>query len=254
MFLAIDIGNTQTAIGLFNGEELVGDWRTTTVVDRTVDELAVELTGLFALIGSGLSDVTEVALASVVPSAGDSFLKMVDIHLNAETLVIGPKVESGLTIEYDHPENVGADRIANAVAGFYLEGGPLVIVDFGTATTFDVVSAERVYLGGAIAPGVITGADALVRMAAGLHGVSLEAPKRYIGQDTEASLRSGIIFGTAAMVDGIVAGIRRELGVVCPVIGTGGLVDLVGVHCRTIDRLEPKLTLHGLKRLWDLNN
>ncbi len=254
MLLTVDIGNTQTAIGLFDGEDLVGDWRTTTITDRTDDELAVELTGLFALVGRGLGDVTQVALASVVPAVGDSCLKMVDRYLKAKTLVVGPEIESGLTIEYDHPENVGADRIANAVAGFHMEGGPLVIVDFGTATTFDVVSAEGAYLGGTIAPGVITGADALVRAAAGLHGVSLEAPKNYIGRDTEGSLRSGIIFGTAAMVDGMIAGIRREIGVACPVIGTGGLVDLVGLHCRTIDRLEPKLTLYGLKRLWDLNN
>ncbi len=254
MLLAIDIGNTQTAIGLFDGEDLVGDWRTTTIADRTADELAVEFTSLFALTGRGLGDVTQVALASVVPAAGDLFLKMVDRYMKAETLVVGPEIESGLTIEFHHPENVGADRIANAVAGFHLEGGPLVVVDFGTATTFDVVSAEGAYLGGVIAPGVMTGADALVRTAAGLHGVSLEAPERYIGRDTEASLRIGIIFGTAAMVDGIIAGIRREIGVACPVIGTGGLVDLVGLYCRTIDRLEPRLTLYGLKRLWDLNN
>ena len=254
MLLAIDIGNTQTAIGLFDGEDLVGDWRTKTIAERTADELAVELTGLFALTGRGLRDVTQVVLASVVPTAGDALLKMVVRYMKAEALVVGPEIESGLTIEYHYPENVGADRVANAVAGFHLEGGPLVIVDFGTATTFDVVSDKGAYLGGAIAPGVMTGADALVRTAVGLHGVSLEAPKRYIGRDTEASLRSGIIFGTAAMVDGIIAGIKREVGTVCPVIGTGGLLDLVGLHCRTIDRLEPRLTLYGLKRLWDLNN
>lgn len=254
MLLTIDIGNTQIAIGLFDGEDLIGDWRTTTITDRTPDELAVELTGLFSLIGRGLSDVTQVALASVVPSAGNSLSKMVERYMQAEMLVVGPEVESGLTIEYDRPENVGADRIANAVAGFHLEGGPLVIVDFGTATTFDVVSAEGVYLGGAISPGVITGADALVRMAAGLHGVSLETPEHYIGRNTDESLRSGIILGAAAMVDGIIAGIRGELGADCSVIGTGGLVDLVGLECQAIDRLEPKLTLYGLKRLWDLNN
>lgn len=254
MLLVVDIGNTQTAIGLFDGEDMAGDWRTATIADRTDDELAVEFSGLFALTGRVLGDVTQVSLASVVPAVGDAFLKMVDKYMEAKTLVVGFETESGLTIEYEYPENVGADRIANAVAGYEMEGGPLVIVDFGTATTFDVVSAEGAYLGGAIAPGVMTGADALVDKAAGLKGVSLEAPTRYIGRNTDASLRAGIIFGAAALVDGIIAGIRRELGVVCPVIGTGGLVDLVGLHCRTIDRLEPKLTLYGLKRLWDLNN
>jgi type III pantothenate kinase len=253
MLLTIDIGNTQTAIGLFDQNELVGDWRTATDKDRTSDELAVQLSGLLEFSGRRLGDVSAVCLASVVPAAGMAAIDMVERYTNSRLLIVEPEVESGLVIDYEHPESVGADRVANAAAGFALAGGPLVIVDFGTATTFDVISEDGTYLGGAIAPGLATGAEALFRSAAGLKGVSLEAPDRYIGRDTATSLRTGIIFGTAAMVDGIVSGIRLELGVVCSVIGTGGLVELVGEYCQTIDRIEPLLTLYGLKRIWDLN-
>lgn len=253
MLLAIDIGNTETALGLFDRDEPAGDWRIATVAERTPDELAVQLSALLRFAGFGLDRVSGVSMASVVPAAGAATSKMVEVHMDAPLLNVGPGVECGLTIDYEHPESVGADRVANAVAGYKEEGGPLVVVDFGTATTFDVISAEGVYQGGVIAPGLVTGADALVRAAAGLREVSLEAPERYIGHNTAQSLRSGFIFGTAAMVDGIVAGIRRELGVVCPVIGTGGLADLVSLHCRTIDKIEPHLTLYGLKLIWDLN-
>ncbi len=254
MLLTVDVGNTQTAVGLFDGDELMGDWRMTTIVERTADELAVEFVAFLGFIDRALSEVTEFCLASVVPAAGDALSKMIKDYTEAEQLSVGPDVDCGLKIEYQRPETVGADRLANAAEGFALTGGPLTIVDFGTATTFDVISSDGAYLGGVIAPGVITGADALVRQAAGLQGVSLETPKRYIGRDTAAALRAGIILGTAVMVDGIVGGIRRELGTVCAVIGTGGLIDLVGLECRTIDRLEPKLTLYGLKRIWNLNH
>lgn len=253
MLLTLDIGNTQTAGGLFDGDELVGDWRTDTAAKRTPDELAVLWSRLLELRGRRLEDITGVCLASVVPMAGTAMGKMIGRHTGARLLAVEPGIETGLTITYEHPENVGADRIANAAAGSELIDGAFIVVDFGTATTFDVVSAEGAYMGGVIAPGIITGADALVLAAAGLGGVSLETPDCYIGRNTAASLRSGIIFGTAAMVDGVIAGIRRELGFVCPVIGTGGLVDMVGQFCRTIDTIEPLLTLQGLKRIWKLN-
>lgn len=253
MLLTVDIGNTETVMGLFDQEELVGDWRTATGTSRTPDELAVQLTGLLASTGHSVEQVDGLCLASVVPSVGAATVKMIETHLDAVLLNVESDTESGLTVDYEHPESVGADRIANAAAGFKQEGGAVIIVDFGTATTFDVVSGEGVYMGGVIAPGVTTATDALIREAAGLRGIELKAPSRFIGHNTAESLRSGIIFGTAAMVDGIVGGIRRELGFVCPVIGTGGLVDLVGLYCRVIDRIEPLLTLQGLKLIWDIN-
>lgn len=254
MLLAVDIGNTQTAVGLFEGEQLIGAWRAATISHRTADELTAHISGLLRLGGTGPEDIDRVCLASVVPPAGVAAVRMVEKYMDADLLVVGPELKTDLSIGCDHPETVGADRLANAVAGFAAMGAPMIVVDFGTATTFDVVSSEAAYIGGAIAPGLETGAEALFRRAAGLSGVPLEAPKKFIGRTTGDGLKTGIIFGAAAMVDGIVAGIRSELGREnCPVIGTGGLVDLVGPFCRTIDAVEPHLTLFGLKRIWELN-
>jgi len=253
MLLSIDIGNTQTAYGLFFKGDPDGSWRTATRPEQTADELAVQMEGLLAFAGHRLSEVTGVCLASVVPAATAATAQMCSSYMGVAPLIVGSDTKTGLTIEYDPPGAVGADRIANAVGGFSVERRALIIVDFGTATTFDVISAAGAYLGGAIAPGVLTGAKALFRSAARLSGVALEAPENLVGTNTGDSLKSGLIYGTAAMVDGVVAGIKAEQKTEFLVIATGGLVDAVAPHCKSIDKVEPLLTLMGLKKIWDLN-
>lgn len=253
MLLAIDIGNTQTAYGLFFKGNPDGSWRTATRPERTADDLAVQVEGLLSFAGHRLNEVTGVCLASVVPAAKSATVQMCAEHMGVVPLVVGSDTKTGLTIEYDPPNAVGADRIANAVGGFSAEGRALIIVDFGTATTFDVISEAGVYLGGAIAPGILTGAQALFKSAAKLSGVALETPKGLVGTNSEDSLKSGLIYGTAVMVDGMVAGIKAERKTEFLVIATGGLVDIVAPHCRSIDKVEPLLTLTGLKKIWELN-
>lgn len=254
MLLTIDIGNTQTAYGLFFKGDPDGSWRTATRPEQTADELAVQVTGLLSFAGHRLSEVTGVCLASVVPAATSATVRMASAYIGVAPLIVGSETETGLTIEYDPPGAVGADRIANAVGGFSSDGRALIVVDFGTATTFDIISATGVYLGGVIAPGILTGAQALFRSAARLSGVALEAPETLVGMNTKDSLKSGLIYGAAAMVDGIVAGIKAEQKTDFLVIATGGLVEAVAPYCKSIDKVEPLLTLMGLKKIWDMNS
>jgi type III pantothenate kinase len=254
MLLTIDIGNTETVIGLWLGDDLDGHWRVATLPEQTADEKAVQISGLLVFAGHRLSEITGVCLASVVPSATGSWREMLGAYREVELLAVDSRTATGLEIEYDRPDEIGADRLANAVGGFARYGGPLIIVDFGTATTFDVVSGRPAYLGGAISPGVLTGAQALFRSAARLSGVALEAPNRYIGKTTEAGLRSGLIYGCAHMVDGMTAAMRQELGVEGRVIATGGLAEIMAPYCRSIDEVEPLLTVVGLKRIWDFSH
>jgi type III pantothenate kinase len=254
MLLTIDIGNTETVIGLWLGDDLDGHWRVATLSEQTSDEKAVQISALLSFADHRISEVTGVCLASVVPAAAGAWREMLGAYRAVELLAVDSRTAMGLEIEYDRPDEIGADRLANAVGGFARYGGPLIIVDFGTATTFDAVSARPAYLGGAIAPGVLTGAQALFRSAARLSGVALEAPDGYIGKTSEAGLKSGLIYGCARMVDGMVTEMRQELGMECKVIATGGLTEIVAPHCRSIDEVEPLLTLIGLKRIWDLSH
>ncbi len=251
--MVIDIGNSQTAYGLFFKGDPDGSWRVATKPERTADELAVQAEGLLALAGHRLSEVTAVCLASVVPAATTATTKMCRDYIGVAPLVVDGGTRTGLTIKYEPASAVGADRLANAAGGREILDGPLIIVDFGTATTFDVLSSEGDYLGGVIAPGLLTGARGLIEAAARLSGVAIEAPHNIVGTNTEDSLRSGLVYGAAAMVDGMVEAIKKEKATNFKVIATGGLVDAVAPHCQTIDKVEPLLTLMGLKKIWELN-
>jgi len=245
--LAIDVGNTQTVFGLFEGGELRDHWRVATERNRSGDELG-------ALYASflDLSAVEGIALASTVPQLHRSYEDFAKEYAKVELLDIGPGVRTGVPIRYDDPREVGPDRIANAVGAYELYGGPTIIVDFGTATTIEAVSEAGEYLGGAIFPGVEIAMDALFGRAAGLRRVELQAPKHVIVKSTAESIQSGTIYGFSAQVDGIVDRFEAELGE-CTVISTGGLADLISPHARTVQHYEPWLTLYGLRIIFERN-
>lgn len=248
MLLAIDVGNTQTILGLFEGDRLREHWRLATEPRRTGDELGVMLTGLL-----DLDVVSGVCLASVVPALLRAYEEAADRWAHARILVVGPGTRTGIPIRYDDPREVGADRIANAVAAKERYGAPCIVVDFGTSTNFDVVSAEGEYVGGVLAPGVEISMDALFARAARLFNVDFVAPPSVIGKTTGAALQSGLVYGFAGQADAIVERIRGELGSEAPAIATGGLADLVAPHARTIEKVDPDLTLEGLRLIWELN-
>jgi type III pantothenate kinase len=222
VLLAVDVGNTQTVLGLFDGERLAGHWRISTTATLTADELRVVVSGLLAGEALSFADVSEVILSSVVPRLTSAWEEVAEKASGRSALVVGPGLKTGMPIRYDNPHEVGADRIVNGVAAYEAFGGPVVVVDFGTATTLDVISADGAYLGGTIAPGVETSAEALFSKAARLSKVDLEAPDKVIGTNTRASVQAGLMLGEAAMIDGLVRRIFGELGVECAVVATGG--------------------------------
>jgi type III pantothenate kinase len=248
MLLAIDVGNTQTAFGLFDGASLTGHWRVATEAHRTGDELGALLERF--LDGSRVSGI---CLSSTVPSLVREYEVLAERWAKAPLLVLGPGTRTGIPIRYDDPREVGPDRIANAVAARERYGSPCIVVDFGTSTNFDVVSSEGEYVGGVLAPGIEISMDALFARAARLVKVDFVEPERAIGKTTESALRSGVVYGFAGQVDGIVGRIRAELGVDARVIATGGLADLIAPHASTIELVDPFLTLEGLRLVWELN-
>ncbi len=248
MLLAVDVGNTQTVIGLMDGGAIVADWRIATVRHRTADELAGLLQGFFSLLGERLREtVDEVAIASVVPTLTTKWVTMSQKHLELAPFVLGPGVRTGIRIRLKNPTEVGADRVANAVAGLETYGAPVIVVDFGTSTNFDVVDQQGDYVGGSIAPGVEVSMEALTTRAARLTKVDLDEPGRAIGRDTTEALRSGAVYGFAGQVDGIAEAIRAELGAEAPVVATGGLAQLIAPHSRTISTVDRSLTLRGIE-------
>jgi type III pantothenate kinase len=254
VLLAIDVGNTHTVIGVFRGDELIDHWRIGTDPRRTADELALLLQGFLSLNStSARGDINGVAVCSVVPSVTHEMREMTHRHFGVTALVVEPGVRTGVPIHTDNPKEVGADRIVNAVGAVHLHGGPCVVIDFGTATTFDAVSAKGEYLGGAIAPGVEMSVEALGRRGAQLREVELGKPRSVIGRNTVEALQSGILYGFAGQVDGIVARIVAELGGSARVIATGGLAPLLMHECTSIELHEPWLTLVGLRLVYEKN-
>jgi type III pantothenate kinase len=253
VLLAVDVGNTQTAIGLFDGDRLGPRWRLATRRELTADDLAAQLDGLLRLKDLRREDIDSAAVASSVPSLGPEWARLGEQHLGVQPLVVGPGTRSGMAVLMDNPREVGPDRVASAVAALARHGGPCIVVDFGTATTFDAVSAAGEYVGGVIAPGVEISMDALFDRAARLTKVDLVAPRTVIGKTTVACMQSGVVYGFAGMVDGIVTRMRSELGADAVTVATGGLADLVVPHAATLETHEPDLTLEGLSLLWQRN-
>ena len=249
MLLAVDCGNTQTVYGLYEGEELVDHRRVATEAQRTGDELAILLSGFF-----DPSTVDGVCLCSSVPALVRSYEELAERWAQAPILVLGPGVRTGIPIRYDDPREVGPDRIANAVAASARYGSPCIVVDFGTSTNFDVVSQDGEYVGGVLAPGIETSMEALFARAARLTKVDFAEPPAVIGKTTAAGLQSGLVYGFAGQVDGIVEAIRGELEAPdAPVIATGGLAELIVPHARTVETIDPFLTLEGLRLVWERN-
>ena len=248
MLLVVDVGNTQTQIGVIAEGSLVDEWRLATVRHRTSDEIAGILQGLFSLQGRRFKDeVDEVGVASVVPRLTQQWEEMCAKHLGLTAFVVGPGVRTGMRIRTHNPAEVGADRIVNAVAAYETYGGPCIVVDYGTATTFDVISGEGDYLGGVIVPGVEVSLEALTTRAAKLIKVELVEPERAIGKSTIEALQAGVVYGVAGEAEGVVRAIWAELGRKCPVIATGGMADLIERHSRVFEKVDQSLTLRGIE-------
>jgi type III pantothenate kinase len=249
MLLAVDVGNTQTVLGMYQGTDLVDNWRLATERTRTGDELGVLLGGLL-----DPEAVSGICLSTTVPSIVREWERLAERWAQASLLIVGPGVKTGIPIRYDDPREVGPDRIVNAVAARERYGAPAIVVDFGTSTNFDVVSPAGEYVGGVLAPGIEISMEALFARAARLVDVDFAAPASVIGKTTVAGLQSGLVYGFAGQVDGIVARIREELeSPTAPAIATGGLAELVAPHSAVIERVDPFLTLEGLRLVWELN-
>jgi type III pantothenate kinase len=254
MLLVVDVGNTHTVLGLYDGERLVHDFRIQTAQGRTSDEHHVLLLNLLELAGVKRSDVRASILASVVPSFNDTVIDAVDRAFDHEIMVVGPGIKTGMPVLYENPREVGADRIVNAVAAFERVGAAAIVVDFGTATTFDCISDKGEYLGGAIAPGMQISANALFSRAAKLPRSEIARPPRAIGRNTVHSMQAGIVFGYVGLVDGLVRRLTSEMDTELTVIATGGLAALIEPESETIDDVDEFLTLEGLRLLYLRNS
>ncbi len=254
MLLAVDVGNSHTVIGVFNGAELIQHWRISTDAGRTADELALLFGGLMQFENLSFSrNVHGVVICSVVPLVTERLREMTARYFHYPPVVVEPGTRTGIPIKMDNPREVGADRLVNALAAFDAYGGPGVVVDFGTATSFDVYSAKGEFIGGAIAPGVQTSMDALSARSAKLGTVELLEPRNAIGRNTAEAMQSGAVYGFAGQVDRIVEGISAELPVAPVVVATGGMASAIVRQCRTIDHHDPWLTLKGLRIVWERN-
>ncbi|ADG04879.1 type III pantothenate kinase [Kyrpidia spormannii] len=253
MLLTMDVGNTNIVLGVYKGRDLLYHWRMATAREKTEDELGMMIKSLFADQGVSVSDIDGVVISSVVPPLMLALDRMSKKYFHKKPLIIGPGIRTGLPIKIENPKEVGADRIVNCVGAIELYGPPLVIVDFGTATTFDVVNERGEYLGGPIAPGIAISVEALFQRAAKLPRIELVKPDHVLGRNTIDMMQSGVIYGFVGQVDGLVTRIRRELGLPFRVIATGGLAELISSESETIEEVNPYLTLHGLRIIWERN-
>src|SRR5881397_3046192 len=252
--LAADVGNTNVVLGVYENAKLLRTWRLATVHDRTEDELAVSIDGLLAQHDLALSDLDALVVGSVVPSLTQSFTRLAERYLERPAFIVGPGIKTGVRLRVDNPSEVGADRLANTLAAHRRYGGPAIVVDFGTTTNFDVVSAEGDFLGGAFAPGLEVSAESLFGRAARLFRVPLTPPANAIGKNTADCLRSGIVFGYVGLVEGLLVRLIAELGPVTPrVLATGGLAATIAPLAKGIELVDEDLTLEGLRLLWELN-
>lgn len=254
MLLVIDVGNTNIVLGIFKDQELVDHWRVSTDRLRTTDEYGVLIRHLFYLNGVNSEEIDAIIISSVVPPVMPTIERMCQRYFGLTPLVIGPGVKTGMDIKYDNPREVGADRIVNAVAAYEKFGGPVIIIDFGTATTFCAVDKKGTYLGGAICPGIGISTDALVQRTAKLPRIEVVQAEKVICRNTVESMQAGVFYGFVGQVDGIVTRMRRELGCKAKVVATGGLAVIVAPATDAIDVVEPMLTLEGLKIIYDRNN
>jgi type III pantothenate kinase len=248
VLLAVDVGNTQTALGLFEGERLVDRWRLRTESSQTGDELG-------ALFGRLLdfASLSGICVSSTVPTLVREYERFAERYTGAPLLMVGPGIKTGIAVRYDDPRELGPDRLVNALAARERYGAPAIVVDFGTSTNFDVVSADGEFVGGVLAPGVEVSMEALFARAARLLKVEPEAPATVIGKTTVGALQSGLVYGFASLVDGVVERIRGELGAEAEVTATGGLADVIAPHARTVARVDADLTLEGLRLVWERN-
>lgn len=256
MLLAIDVGNTNIVLGVFDGKRLVKSWRLMTLRERTADEIGILVTQLFAASGLSSKDVDGIILASVVPPLTRPMEEMAAQYFGRPPLTIDPGINTGMPVLYTPPSDVGADRVVNAIAAYEMFGRaehiPVIVVDFGTATTFDAISAAGEYVGGVICPGIGISADALFQRAARLPKVDVRKPPSIVGQTTVTSMQAGLFFGYVAMVDGIVARMRKELpdGGRAACVATGGMAEVLAAETASIQSVEPDLTLQGLRLIW----
>ena len=253
LLLALDIGNTNVTVGVFEGERLRATWRIASDVHRMADEYAAILLNLLPLEGIEMAGLKDAVICSVVPTLEVTFLSLCRRYFGLEPLVVGAGIKTGVRIATDNPREVGTDRVVNAVAAHHLYGGPVIVIDLGTATTFDAVSKEGDYLGGAIAPGITIAAEALSLRTAKLPQIELVRPRNVIGRNTVTAMQSGIVFGYIGLIEGVVARMRQELGGQARTVATGGYAEVIARETAAIELVNPNLTLLGLKMIYDMN-